>query len=216
MRKIDKGEPVQDFIDFKNNNPDADWDKDAKGHKYIWRKHILEVEQHNQSGYTEEHLSFEKKGKKPTTHIDHFYQKRKDWWPQRTFDWNNYVVDAINDDYGARYKDQHISSMLENQKLINPVLEDAKRYFRYEPTGEIEPAKDLSDEDRDKAVFTRDIFNLNHNSLVERRRKIFEIDFSDYEMLSDDDIIESLVYNGFRSAIEQHLREWKEEHDDEK
>ena len=132
----------------------------------------------------------------------------------RTFDWNNYVVDAINDDYGARYKDQHISSMLENQKLINPVLEDAKRYFRYEPTGEIEPAKDLSDEDRAKAVFTRDIFNLNHNSLVERRRKIFEIDFSDYEMLSDDDIIESLVYNGFRSAIEQHLREWKEEHDD--
>lgn len=211
MRKIDKGNPIQDFIDFKKSHPNADWDKDVKGHKQIWRKHILEIEQHNQSGYTEEHLSFEKKGQKPTTHIDHFYQKRKDWWPQRTYDWNNYVVDAINDDYGARYKDQHISSMLENEKLINPVLEDAKRYFRYEKTGEIEPAKDLSAEEKKKALFTREKFNLNHESLVIRRRKIFEIDLSDYTMFSDDDIIDCLGFYGFRSVIEQYLKEWKEE-----
>ena len=65
MRKLDKGEPVQQFIDFIRRNHPERWEE-AKDESPVWRKQILEHEQYGLSGYTEAPLQLEK------SHIDHF------------------------------------------------------------------------------------------------------------------------------------------------
>lgn len=55
MRKIDKGAPLESFSKFVRTHPHARWE-DAKDMSHIWRKHMLNCEQHGMSGYTEEPL----------------------------------------------------------------------------------------------------------------------------------------------------------------
>ena len=198
MRKLDKGEPAQQFMDFICHNHPERWE-DTKDESPVWRKHILEHEQSGQSGYTEVPLHFEK------SHIDHF--KKQTLYPHLVFEWNNYVVDGKDDTYGARYKDNAIRNRTDNEKLINPVVEDAQRFFKYELSGKIVPADGLSDEETEKAGFTIATFNLNESSLVDRRKKIINMDIRSFEGLSDEDVLVVLLPEGFASVVEQLLEE---------
>lgn len=169
----------------------------------MWREYILEFEQHRLSGYTEEPVRLD------GSHIDHF--RKQSLFNALVFDWNNYVVDSNNETYGAKYKDRVVRTREENDKLINPVTEDASRFFRYELSGRIAVAEGLNDEDRARAEYTMEAFNLNESSLVERRRVIINNILQPYRDLTDDDILEALASEGFTSVVEQLLRERRTE-----
>lgn len=198
MRKIDKGAPMPSFTEFVSQHHPVKWE-DAKDVSHLWREYILEYEQHRLSGYTEEPVRL--KG----SHIDHFC--KQSLFNALVFDWNNYIVDSNNETYGAKHKDQVVRTRKENEKLINPVAEDASRFFKYELNGRIEVADGLNDEDHIRAEYTMEAFNLNESSLVERRRVIINNILEPYCDLTDADILEALASEGFISVVEQLLRE---------
>lgn len=198
MRRIDKGMPIPSFVDFVRGHPHADWD-DSFGIRHLWRKHMLENEQHYLSGYTEIPVRME------SSHIDHF--RKRDWFHTLTYDWANLVVDSMDETFVARYKDNFIKNKGDNEKLINPVREDAARFFKYELTGKITAADNLNDIDKERAFFTIDAFNLNEGSLKDRRKRIMTINLDSYADFSDEMIYEALGKEGFRSVVEQLLQE---------
>lgn len=202
MRKIDKGAPMHSFTEFVNLHHPTKWD-DAKDVSHIWRQHILEYEQHRLSGYTEEPVCFEK------SHIDHFL--KQSLFNTLVFDWNNLIVDNNDDTHGAKHKDKTVKNKVDNEKLVNPVEEDASHFFKYELNGKIDVANGLSEMDRERAAFTINAFNLNESSLVDRRKKIVNIIMDSYNDLDDVTILEALAAEGFTSVVEQLLRERKQE-----
>jgi uncharacterized protein (TIGR02646 family) len=200
MRKLDKGKPIQSFVDFVRKNNPTVWEE-AKGVSREWREYILKQEQHELSGYTESPITLD------GSHIDHF--RKQSLFNKLVFDWNNYVVDSKDEVYGAKFKDNFIGTREENEKLINPVTEDANRFFKYEVNGRIEVADELSKEDADRALFTRNAFNLNEGSLVERRKVIMNLVLDSFGSLTDCEIKEALKSLGFTSVVEQLLQERK-------
>lgn len=197
MRKLDKGKPIQAFVDFVNNNKPKDWEE-AKGVSRVWREHILSQEQHGQSGYTESPITLN------GSHIDHF--RKQSLFNKLVFDWDNFVVDSTDDAYGAKFKDNYISTREDNENLINPVTEDASRFFKYEINGRIEVADGLDKVDAARAQLTRDAFNLNEGSLVDRRRVIMSMILDAFIDLTDDEIKDALQSLGFTSVVEQLLQ----------
>lgn len=204
MRKIDKGTPMPSFSEFVNKHHPTKWE-DAKEVSRTWREYILEYEQHRLSGYTEEPLRID------NSHIDHF--RKQSLFNTFIFDWDNYIVDSVDETYGAKYKDKYVKSIADNEKLINPVFEDASRFYKYEVNGKIDVAEGLNKSDYARAAYTRDAFNLNESSLVERRRVIINTILDSYTDLSDEMILEALVAEGFTSVVEQLLKEREKEKD---
>ena len=198
MRKLDKGAPIQHFVDFIRHNHHDRWE-DAKEASPIWREHILYQEQHGLSGYTEAPIRYE------NSHIDHF--KKQTLYPNLIFEWNNYVVDSKDDTYGARFKDNVVCNQTDNEKLINPVVEDAQQFFKYELSGKMVPMDGLGDVEKERVNYTIDSFNLNEGSLMERRKSILNLDLSSFEGLTNHEILEALQPNGFISVVEQLLKE---------
>lgn len=204
MRKIDKGEPIPSFTEFVSLHHPTRWE-DAKDVSRAWREYILEFEQHCLSGYTEEPLKLDR------SHIDHF--RKQSLFNALVFDWNNYIVDGKNQTYGAKHKDKVVRNREDNEKLINPAVEDARCYFKYDLNGRITLADGLSDEDRARAEYTIEAFNLNESSLAERRRVIINTILEPFNDLSDDVILAALADEGFTSVVEQLLKERKTRED---
>lgn len=198
MRKIDKGAPMPSFEEFMRRHHPTSWE-DANVVRSTWREYILAFEQHWLSGYTEEPVRLD------NSHIDHF--RKQSLFNTLVFDWDNYVVDSNNETYGAKYKDKFIKTREDNEKLINPVTEDASSFFKYQLNGEIDVADGLSEEDKERAEYTKHAFNLNESSLVERRRVIINTIMEPYQDLTDDIILEALAAEGFTSVVEQLLKE---------
>lgn len=166
---------------------------------HVWRRHILNHEQHGLSGYTEAPIRFEK------SHIDHF--RKQDLYQTLRFDWNNYVVDSLDENYGAKFKDNVVRTKADNERLVNPVVEDAQRFFKYELSGKMVPVDGLEEVEKQRADYTIDSFNLNEGSLMERRRMIINTVLDDFSDLSDEDVICALQSAGFPSVVEQLLKE---------
>lgn len=204
MRKIDKGAPLESFSEFVKTHPQARWEE-AKDFSHIWREYMLHCEQHGMSGYTEEPLRLNH------SHIDHFH--KRSLFSELIFDWNNFVVDGVDETYGAKFKDKHVKNREDNDMLINPVVEDAGRFFKYELNGNISVASGLSPSDAERANYTIKAFNLNEASLSERRKTIINIVLDTFENLSDESILEALEAEGFRSVVEQLLDERKQGED---
>lgn len=200
MRKIDKGAPMPSFTEFVRQHHPTKWE-DAKDVSRTWREYILEYEQHRLSGYTEEPLRLD------SSHIDHFH--KQSLFNALVFDWNNFIVDGKNETYGAKHKDTVVRTDEENEKLINPAVEDASRFFKYELNGMIAPAEGLNDEDCTRAEYTIEAFNLNEGSLAERRSFIINTIMEPYKDLTDEVIRSAFAEIGFTSVVEQLLRERK-------
>lgn len=200
MRKLDKGEPIPSFTEFVRLHHPTNWEE-AKDVSRAWRDYIWESEQHRLSGYTEEPL------RQDSSHIDHF--RKQSLFNTLVFDWGNYIVDGKNDTYGARHKDRVVRNRGDNEKLINPTIEDACRLFKYELNGRITLAEGLNDNDRARAEYTIEAFNLNEDSLAERRKVIINTIMEPYKDLTDEVILDALAAEGFTSVVEQLLRERK-------
>ena len=201
MRKINKMQPIASFHRFVRANPTANWSDFHKiGKEIFWevRDHILLQEQDFLCGYTEVPID------DSDSHLDHFV--KRDFAPNRIFDWNNLIASCNYEYFGAKFKDNTFRIKRTDYALIfNPVEDDVQRYFYYNEFGEIEAKPNLDPFLKEKVEKTITVFNLKHPSLVERRKKIIG-DIRSYSdaMLDMETIKTCLSASGFKSLVEQY------------
>ena len=106
-----------------------------------------------------------------SSHIDHFVKRAHD--SNKIFDWNNFIVSTIDEDYGGKYKDNtYIISKEEYAQISNPVFEDMAPYIEYSGDGSIVPKSNIQDSESIKVLKTIEVFNLNSPSLKNKRRDL--------------------------------------------
>lgn len=204
MIQIEKS-PYTEFINFVQRNNPQNWEGLDALVRTNTRKYILEKEQSNQCAYTELPLEYEKNN----SHIEHLKRKDSAFFPKLTFEWTNLFVSCSSDDFGGKYKDgKYLKGKTrdDNALIINPSLENPNEYFELTNWGELTIKTDLQGIAKTKAEETIKAFNLNHNSLQERRREIIQ-SVNDYKNGGIDSkmIIEFLAGSGFRSIIKYEL-----------
>jgi uncharacterized protein (TIGR02646 family) len=124
-------------------------------------------------------------------HIEHVENKSQA--PQRTFDYTNLAASALASDRLGSFLDQqeqrnlsadlfggHAQGKQESvdmQRFVSPHQPDCARFFAYLSDGRVVPAEGLNQQDRDRALYTIDLLNLNIPFLqVERRKWWDELD----------------------------------------
>ena len=200
MIQIEKT-PYPEFINFVQRNNPQNWEGLAAVVRTNTRKYILENEQSNQCAYTELPLEYEKNN----SHIEHLKRKDSAFFPELTFEWTNLFVSCYSDDFGGKYKDGKYlkgKTKADNALIINPSLENPNLYFELTNWGELTIKADLQGIAKTKAEETIKAFNLNHNSLQDRRREMIQ-SVNDYKNggLDSEMIIEFLTGSGFKSVI---------------
>lgn len=198
MRKINKGQPFTEFSKFVRKNKPTKWeDLDGKVRSNS-RMHILLYEQDCLCGYSEMILD------ETNSHIDHYVKQEHD--SSKIFDWNNYVVSTIDEDFGGKYKDNgHKIKKNEYSLIFNPVNEDMASLIEYSGDGEMIPVGGIQDNEKTKVSKTIEVFNLNHNSLKEKRRGLLK-QLNSCSDLKDDDIKSAFKNSGFVSVVNWWLR----------
>ncbi len=169
MRKINKGEPLASFSSFVERRKPTKWEDlhDEPNLSYDMRLYMLCNEQNCLCGYSEIPL----KPEKESSHIDHFVKREHD--QSKIFDWDNFIVSTIDEDFGAKYKDNEYKIKKEEyQQIFNPVNDNMADYVEYYGDGQIEPAKDIDESYKEKVQKTIEVFNLNFRSLKERRKNL--------------------------------------------
>lgn len=132
------------------------------------------------------------------SHIEHVEPKSVN--PARTFDYHNLVISALDSDsltkfakqdrFGGHYKQSDYDPNL----FISPLMPDSERYFQYLSSGRVEPAQDLTPEERGRAIYTRDLLNLNAPFLVNSRRKwLMELEDEIDRLLDDESALRQLA-----------------------
>ena len=201
MRKINKGNPIPGFNGNNFNNSCNNWSDFHRDHKDIFeesRSVILTDEQNQLCGYTEIYIN-----ELIYCHIDHY--KKRSMFPELTFDWNNLIVATYDDHFGARYKDNKSGIQINDyNNIFNPVINNVENYFYYTTWGEIVPKYGISDSEKDKVKKTIKVFNLNHNSLQDRRKNFISM-ISCYGEMAKEDILTAIENSGFESVINQIL-----------
>lgn len=123
MISVKKTTPLKSFADFVRRENPQKWEDLHHNKKspnlYHDTKARLVDEQGGVSAYTEEPLSGD-------AHIDHF--RKRDLFPNLTFDWNNLFVDGMSESYGARFKDKNIKKG-DYALLISPAEEKCRTIF---------------------------------------------------------------------------------------
>lgn len=207
MIHIDKT-PYPEFINFVQRNNPQNWDGLDTIVRTNTRKYILENEQGNQCAYTELPLEYEKNN----SHIEHLKRKDSAFFPELTFEWSNLFISCNSDDFGGKYKDGKYlkgKSKADNALILNPSLENPKEFFELKNWGELTIKEGLQGTAKTKAEETIKAFNLNHNSLQDRRREMMQ-SVNDYKNggLDSEMIIEFLAGSGFKSVIEYELENY--------
>ncbi len=197
MISVKKKAPLKSFDDFVRREKPKDWNEIHSQKKYpnLYNntKAALVEEQGGVSAYTEEPLSKD-------THIDHF--RKRDLFPNLTFDWNNLFVDGVSENYGAKFKDNHKHiKKADYALLISPAENDVERFISYMENGEIVVAKGLSAQDAKRAAFTIETFNLTDPGLTSRRASVIKI-INGCVGLSPEEIRIALQEFGFRTVVE--------------
>lgn len=203
MRRINKQVPLPDFNGVKFKDNCRSWEDFHRDHKAIFediRLKILMDEQNQLCGYTEIYIN-----ELEECHVDH-YMKRS-MYPQLTFDWNNLIVATKDSKFGANYKD-NLSGLQKNEyaDIFNPVIDNIENYFEYTIWGEVIPKKTISDDKSKKAEKTIKVFNLNHNSLKDRRKRLIKMIDSYKNVMTSRDILPALNNSGFISLINERLK----------
>jgi len=205
MRKINKLTPLPHFngnnynIDCKiwscKKCTDITFHKKYKNIYEDTRWQILIDEQNQLCGYTELYIE-----NLEDSHIDHY--KKREHFPNLTFEWNNLVVATKDNDFGANYKDNTYQlEKTEYTSIFNPVTDSVEEYFYYDEFGMIR-------EIEGKVKKTVEVFHLNDSYLKERRAKVIKL-IDDYKKggLSSTEILTELEQYGFKSVLNQYLKE---------
>lgn len=187
MKKINKSKP-KFFRNFINTNKPANWDGINEIRSNL-RKHILETEQSFQCAYCESAIT----SNTTKSHIDHF--KRKHYFPELTFDYNNLLVSCKNSNHCASKKDSKDNSKDIYKNLINPVDEDPTDFFEYHTSGKL-ISKNA------KAEFTDKIFNLNHKGLKQQRKDVAWAVYGYRDTMELEEVIKEIgAFESFIRAI---------------
>lgn len=204
MRKINKGEPLADFVNFAKRNPSANWKDFVETVNDIYQKtrfQILTEEQDCLCGYSEILIESEE-----DSHIDHYL--KRDFDARKTFNWDNLIVSDNNSAFGAKYKDNiYRIKRTEYGQIFNPVEDDIQKHFYYNEFGLIEPVDTLEEHIKSKVYKTVEVFNLKNPSLIERRKQLIR-DIRSYQQvgLDNETIKNTLSRQGFKSLIEQYCQ----------
>ena len=127
-------------------------------------------------------------------------------FPELTFDWNNLIVATKDSNFGANYKDNKSGIQKNNYgNIFNPVIDNVENYFDYTTWGEVTPKTAISEVENQKAIKTIEVFNLNHNSLKDRRKNLISM-IGSYGEIAKIDILAALDKSGFKSVINQTLK----------
>ena len=200
MRKINKQNPLPDFVAFVHKNNPTEWRQLPSKVSADSRFCILCNEQDCLCGYSEMILSEDY----TSSHIDHYY--KRNLFPQKTFDWNNLIVSTIDEDFGGKYKDNAYKIKAEEyQQIFNPVVDDMSQYISYLGNGKMIPLNDLPKDIVDKVEKTINVFNLNCPSLKNKRRDlIFQLD--NCKDIPQDEIKKTFSNIGFVSVLNWFLK----------
>lgn len=205
MRLINKAlDDITNFNNWAKSNKLQNWSDFSSPHSQFYtayltvRNHIKDNEQDCLSSYTEKPLS-------DSIHIDHF--RNKSIYPKLTFDYSNFLVDDLNDNYGACYKDNHAgvakSTFDGKDRIFCPVAENMADYIDFTFNGTMLPKDSLGDIDTNRVKETIRVFNLNHRTLKDKRGDIIRIikEYKGYG-LSDVCIREAMGKAGFPTLVD--------------
>ena len=187
MKQLIKGEAPKILTDFVKHKRPKVWE-DINSIRRELRKHILE-EQNNLCAYTELRINAVEE-----CHIDHYHTRNL--YPGKTFLYENLLVSCNVEEYGAKHKDKQVRSKKDYESLINPVKEDPTDYMDFGLTGKVQPVEDCA-----KGKQTISFFNLNENSLVERRKTAVTCMLLMKDFLTEDEMVESI--GEFETMIRQ-------------
>lgn len=167
MRRVNKQTPPPDLAKQKRDCQN-DWTKLSGNVRHTWDDQLCQ-EQMGLDSYTEEKVDL---NRDDGHHIDHF--RKRDLFPELTFEWTDIFLALHHGSYGADAKDRMVKSADENSTLIHPADDAPEDFFTYLPQGEITPRESLSVVKKQRAVYTIEAFNLNHPGLVEMRHSVIE------------------------------------------
>ena len=173
-------------------------DKNISSIREELRENILTKEQKGLCAYCEKKIS----SHKTVSNIDHF--KTRNLFPEKTLDYNNLLVSCNTKDRCSSLKDSNKSLLKRKEdyeNIINPITENPNSFFDYLFSGEMIPLDE-------KAKFTIEVFDLNHQSLYDER-KILADTLKYCPDLTLDDIYDNFGYE-FKSFIENIYPKLKE------
>jgi uncharacterized protein (TIGR02646 family) len=117
------------------------------------------------------------------SHIEHIWPK--DPHTEKTFQWENLVLSCTHSEViGKTRLTGGVSCGHSNDKrnwptydnrFISPIEPDCERYFEYRASdGTVQPAKDLSEHEVERADYTIELLNLNCRRLSRLRKDMLE------------------------------------------
>ena len=187
MKHIIKSIEPQYFIDAKEkitNKQQDPWEND-QNIKAIREELRIDIanEQYQCCAYCERAI---KSNDVTTCDIDHF--KKRNLFPRLILDYSNLLVSCKNKrTYCSGYKDDHFGQIMGRiakkhqltiqqayRYIINPVdsADDPEHYFDYLTSScKILVKEKLTDFEKEKAMITIELFNLNHPELIRARQK---------------------------------------------
>lgn len=173
----------------------------AKKHPSIWddiapirqdlRKYILE-EQGSCCAYTEIRIVEDN-----DCHIDHYLTRNL--FPEKTFEYKNMFVACNSENYGAKYKDKQVTGKSDYAFLVNPAEENPLDFLEFSFTGNV-----YSINENEKGVQTISSFNLNEETLVERRKTSIYCLLQMKEWLNEEEMVEAI--GEFETMVRQLYR----------
>ena len=202
MFQIDKDEPryfTSAKLKVKLPKVKNAWnDENISAIREVLREDILIKEQKGLCAYCEKKIS----SSSTSSNIDHF--KTRNLFPEKTLDYNNLLVSCNTKERCSSLKDSHKSLLKRKEdygNIINPVIENPNSFFDYLLSGEMIPLDE-------KAKFTIELFDLNHQSLYDERKIL--ADTLQYCLdLSLDEIYDNFGYE-FQSFIQNIYPKLKE------
>jgi len=205
MKHIDRNPAPQEFADLTTGDKKpVNWDAFRADYHDLYRqiRDLIWEDQKGVSGYTE--LPISKDG---GIHIDHF--RKKGMFREEEFHWENFVVDERDNTlYGAGHKDRTVKTKEVYDQLLSPVLDHPEEYLTYMEDGSIIPRRTIDTAKQEKAQTTIDVFNLDHEYLVNKRKGLISV-FRGCRAggMSKEEIYQFMGDSGFYSLIDYVFEE---------
>lgn len=135
-----------------------------------------------------------------TGHIEHY--RRRKFFPQHTFDWNNLFYSCSNHDSCGKHKDEKIpAGNIDYKKMIDPCVDNPEDLFVFTTLGEIKPREDISPAQKERAEETIRVFGLN-NIRKDRETNMKAFGYlNNYPMSTIESIIKQLEIDGIQPYL---------------